>query len=535
MATPLPLLRAARSPPYICARCSLKRRIASNYARRLFHHGSSRQTRQESAPATRESRNSLVEILEQRGYINQIAGGRDELAKILAQKRTAAYVGIDPTAASLHVGHLMPFMALFWLYIHGFHAISLVGGATASVGDPTGRLESREQQDKSFQERNMRRMYEQVDRLWGNVEALAKKHGHQEHGWRRNLLNNKTWLDGLTLMHFLQTMAPNFRLGAMLSRDTVKNKMEKGDGMSFAEFTYPLLQAWDWWHMYQHHNVQLQIGGSDQFGNIVTGIDAVNYASKSSSDRPASSDPKTPIGFTVPLLLSSSGVKFGKSTGNAIWLDESMTSVFDLYGFLVGSADADVERYLKLLTFVPLESIRAAMQEHDKDRSKRVAQHLLAREFVELVHGEAAAEKASNEHRLFSQRKTTVASLQAGAAESTKKDSETTDQKDAPETTHLAAAEILEQPLARAFVVAGLVKSRSEGETLIKQGGAYVGMRTQKNDLEVTGVTEQDEITFVSAQKLDRTVSKDILVDGKMLILRSGKWKVRALIVDGEV
>lgn len=218
--------------------------------------------------------------------------------------------------------------------------------------------------------------------------------------------------------------------------------MNKGDGMSFSEFTYPLLQAWDWWQMYHDRQIQVQIGGSDQYGNIVAGIDAVKYIAQNqignSSDvdhlRKAQ-DESSPMGLTVPLLTTSSGEKFGKSAGNAVWLDRNMTSPFDLYGvsiadashpmlilsnttaqFLLRSADADVEKYLKLFTFLPLDRIREIMTAHSSDAGKRQAQHTLACEVLELVHGPEEAKKTQIEHHRL--RAPTLASFATAQAPS---------------------------------------------------------------------------------------------------------------------
>ena len=192
--------------------------------------------------------------------------------------------------------------------------------------------------------------------------------------------------------------------------------------MSFAEFTYPLLQAWDWWHMYHTKGVQIQIGGSDQFGNIIAGIDAIKYIAKNHPDpdvRQESEEEKlTPFGFTVPLLTTATGQKFGKSAGNAIWLDKEMTSSFDLYQFFLRTSDADVGRYLRLFTFLPLPEIETILAAHAELPSERKAQHLLAREFVELVHGEVDAAAAEQQHRsIFRQSPLLVAANNAAQSE----------------------------------------------------------------------------------------------------------------------
>jgi len=180
--------------------------------------------------------------------------------------------------------------------------------------------------------------------------------------------------------------------------------MEKGDGMSYSEFSYPIMQSWDWWHLYNTKGVQVQIGGADQYGNITAGIDAVKHISK---NHPAPEVRKEveplgdPFGFTVPLLTTSSGAKFGKSAGNAIWLDHEQTSTFDLYGYFLRTSDADVGKYLKLFTFMPVAEIDALVSEHQAEPSQRKAQHALARELVEIVHGAHEAKIAEEQHRFL--------------------------------------------------------------------------------------------------------------------------------------
>jgi tyrosyl-tRNA synthetase len=195
-----------------------------------------------------------------------------------------------------------------------------------------------------------------MHRLWTHVSSLSAIHRPTE--WKHSLgqlevLDNESWLDQVSILRFLQDMGHSLRLSQLLSRDTVRNKMDHGDGMSFAEFTYPLIQAWDWWHLFNSTkpHTQVQIGGSDQYGNLVTGMDAVKSLIKYDSRQ--SQDPlRHPIGFTVPLLTTAAGQKFGKSAGNAVWLDKSQTKVFDLYGYFVSTPDDDVKRLLKLFTFL---------------------------------------------------------------------------------------------------------------------------------------------------------------------------------------
>lgn len=432
----------------------------------------------------------MLSILEERGYINQITGTRKSLDQLLTQKRIGAYVGIDPTAPSLHVGHMIPLMNLFWMYVHGFRSVTLLGGATAKIGDPTDRTKDRERVHSTERTENMIRMHYQLKKLWLNVEHYGAKHGYQwEWAWKRVLCNNNTWLNKLSIMELLQTLGPGMRMGTMLSRDTVKNKMSSSNGMSYAEFTYPILQAWDWWHMYNTLNIQLQIGGSDQFGNIIAGIDAINYIRSNHPDpvtREAHNPPtllNSPMGITTCLLTNSKGDKIGKSAGNALWLDGEMTSPFTLYGYWLRQPDEDVERYLKFFTFLPMDTIKTAVAEHMQDPKQRKGQHLLAREFVELIHGEKVAQQTEAQHRLMFSRPSNSppdpTEMQTVSDEIAQRHCSTLSLNNAgpspSQKLQLPHSLIYTQSIGKILHAAGLASSRSEGHRLATHGGAYVG------------------------------------------------------------
>ncbi|KAH0565368.1 hypothetical protein GP486_001233 [Trichoglossum hirsutum] len=453
---------------------------------------------------------------------------RDALESLMTDKRIGAYAGFDPTAPSLHVGHLLPLMALFWLYVHGYHTVSLLGGATAKIGDPTGRKTSREAQSSSTRKANMVSMHYQLKKLWMHAEQYGRKYGFEwEWAWRRELVNNNAWMNKLPLMEVLQVLGPGVRLGTMLGKQTVKNKMEKGDGMSFSEFSYPLLQAWDWWYIYNTKGVQVQIGGSDQFGNIVAGIDAIKYIKRHHPDpliRQEANDDTMPYGFTVPLLTTAAGQKFGKSVGNAIWLDREMTSTFELYQFFLRSADADVGRYLRLFTFIPLLQIDAIMEEHTRDPGKRKAQHTLARELVELVHGAEASREAESQHRnLFRSHPQAPPTL--GDVDSASRPTPITATNAPAIHVTLPRSLVLNQSIARVMHSAGLVASRSEGHRLAKHEGAYIGSRPGG------GGGMGDSLDFTPIKLWNPTVTQNFLLDGEVLVLRSGKWKVKVVKV----
>ncbi|TKA67035.1 hypothetical protein B0A55_09304 [Friedmanniomyces simplex] len=379
-------------------------------------------------------------------------------------------------------------------------------------------------------------MHAQLGQLWSNAHLYGQRHGHGEEVLgQRQLLNNATWLGQLNILDFLRTMGNGMRLGAMLGRDTVRNKMEKGDGMSFAEFTYPLLQAWDWWHMYRTHGVQVQIGGSDQYGNIIAGMDAVKHIAQTSMTQQEGwlditgkvKDELAPMGLTVPLLTTASGEKFGKSAGNAVWLDSNLTSAFDLYGFLLRSSDEDAARYLKLFTFIPTSEITAVAAEHAADPGKRKAQHLLAGEVLELVHGKEVADKTRAEHQAL--RKSNLAALTNRASQTDGTEAAQTSQQ----RTVLPSSLVLDTPFSRVLYHAGIVASKSEGARLIAKGGAYVVSPSPVavgGDSVAASATANETVTFVQLKDQSPKDVQQYIING-MLIFRIGKWKVRIVEV----
>jgi tyrosyl-tRNA synthetase len=312
--------------------------------------------------------------------------------------------------------------------------------------------------------------------------------------------------------------------------------------MSYAEFTYPLLQAWDWWHMYNTKGIQMQIGGSDQYGNITAGIDAVKYISAHHPDpdvRAGKDVPSaTPYGFTVPLLTTSSGVKFGKSAGNAIWLDKDQTSSFDLYGFFVRQSDEDVSRYLKLFTFMPIPEIETLMEEHMKAPSQRLAQHKLAREFLELVHGPEEAKAAEVQHRIMYQKYVPRVEHKL-VREGPQTAEQLRRSRPPPVTLNNAPAANIKLPrslienrsIGRIIYAAGLAASASEGHRFAAAGSVYIGARPGRREAMNDAAVAFTPITVWTVEE-----TKQFLIDGNLLILRKGKHNVRIVeIVEDDV
>lgn len=541
MSTGRSLIRIIRRRPHVCGDCESwlastdaprqRRTITRNHIRRIRTAEEEWKERKEDIKTG--SAKSILEVLEERGLVNQIVGEREKLNDLLIKRRVGVYCGVDPTADSMHIGHMVPFMALGWMYIYGYTANFLLGGFTAAIGDPTDRLEAR--QSVAIMERKRRTflMHEQLKRLGVLIEKYADRRGYiRQWAWRRSVLNNATWWTNLAANDFLKVMGTAVRIGPMLGRDTVKNRLEKGDGMSYAEFSYPLIQAWDWWHQFQT-GTQIQIGGADQFGNILAGAEAVKNIAKSNAQYQARKKHEDdgqdvtsdPMGFTVPLLTTSSGEKFGKSAGNAVWLSREMMSSYDLYQHFLRLSDADVERYLRVLTFLPMEEISKIMTQHQQDESKRIAQHRLASEFVELVHGQVAAEEAESQHRQAFQKDMTLRDVKAQIG-----DMHPSLNKYAPpqdmDSNHqlsmkLPKSLVINRTLPQILWSAGMVASRSEGQRLINAKGVYIGGRKGEDE---KNAQMSDTITYVPAEDAKWSFVEPLLIDN-MLLLRTGKWK----------
>jgi tyrosyl-tRNA synthetase len=313
--------------------------------------------------------NELLKTLTARGLLQDATAGLDER---LSRGPVVAYVGLDPTADSLHVGSLVPLIGAAWLQRFGHTPIVLIGGGTGLVGDPSGKRS----------ERPMLSL-EEVDR---NAEAIRRQVARFLDFDRRGenaarLRNNAEWLRKLPLMEFLRDTGKHLTLGFMLQKESVRSRLETG--ISYTEFSYMVIQAHDFWHLFRTEQCELQIGGSDQWGNITAGIELIGKR----EGRPA-------YGLVFPLITTTAGSKFGKSEAGNIWLDPDKTSPYQFYQFWINTDDRDVERYLKLFTFLPLDHITGAMEEHRQDPAKRVAQRLLARDVTARIHGEAAAQEA---------------------------------------------------------------------------------------------------------------------------------------------
>ena len=313
----------------------------------------------------------------------------------------------------------------------------------------------------------------------------------------------------------------------MLTFYSVKRKLTEGDGMSLGEFIYPLFQGWDFWHLYNKLGVQLQIGGSDQYGNIVAGIDALKTI-RDTEEAPhfkmSTEWQHEPIGFTVPLLTDSSGAKFGKSAGNAIWVDEFKTTAFDLYGFFMRRPDEEVENLLKLYTFMPLEQVKETMTQHMADPSKRIAQHKLAFEVISLVHGSQKAVEEAQQHQWR------FGGEMPNYTKEPTKGTGIVTPNNAPRSDIQLPRSIMTSSPAKILFASGLADSASEGQRLVKMQGAYIaGQPGQMRGL-VPG-----NLNWTPMKMWFPEETSKFLIDDRLLILRKGKHNVRIVeLVDDE-
>jgi tyrosyl-tRNA synthetase len=321
-----------------------------------------------------------LDVLRARGFVQDVTD-EDGLRRAFDEGPVTFYVGFDPTGPSLHAGHLLGMMAMSWLQRLGHRPIALAGGATGRIGDPSGRDVERELMDEATIAANLAAIETQL----GLVLDLDDDPSRPTSGM---LVDNFTWTRDVTLLDFLRDVGVNASVNQMLARESVKRRLEEREqGLTYAEFSYQLLQAFDFAHLHAAHGCTLQGGGSDQWGNIVAGIDLVRRRSGAQA-----------YGLVWPLLTTADGQKFGKSAGNAVWLDPAMTSPYAYYQYWLNAADADVVRFLELFTFLVLDDIEELAAEHDRDPAARSVHRVLAREATRIVHGDAgvaAAERAT--------------------------------------------------------------------------------------------------------------------------------------------
>lgn len=314
---------------------------------------------------------NIIDELTWRGAINQQTDA-EGLKKLTSEKKISLYCGVDPTGDSMHIGHLIPFMMMKRFELAGHHPYILIGGATGSIGDPSGRKTERQLQTMDKVQHNVKALSRQMQRLFGGDSNVT-------------MVNNYDWLSKISLLDFLRDYGKLVNINTMLAKDIVASRLDTG--ISFTEFTYQILQSVDFLTLHNDHNIQLQIGGADQWGNITAGIDLIHKINGAD---------EAVYGLTIPLMLKADGTKFGKTAGGAIWLDADKTSPYEFYQFWLNQDDRDVIRYLKFFTFLGQDEINQLAAAVEDEPEKRLAQRRLAEEVTRFVHGEEALESAQH-------------------------------------------------------------------------------------------------------------------------------------------
>jgi tyrosyl-tRNA synthetase len=314
---------------------------------------------------------SLLEDLQWRGIVYQQTD-EEGIQNTLEKEKISLYCGVDPTADSMHIGHLLPFLTLRRFQKEGHRPIVLVGGATGLIGDPSGKSEERKLQTLETVQYN-------VDCIKGQLKRIFDF--ESENG--AIMVNNYDWAGSMDIVTFLRDYGKHVGVNYMLAKDTISSRLETG--ISFTEFTYTILQAMDFLHLYENHNCKMQIGGSDQWGNITTGLELIRKMAPEGSKA---------YGLTIPLVTKADGTKFGKTESGAIWLDPEKTSPYEFYQFWINTADADVIKYLKFFTFLSREEIEDLEKAVQEEPHLRKAQKALAEEMTRLIHGNEALEQA---------------------------------------------------------------------------------------------------------------------------------------------
>ncbi|KAJ7287495.1 hypothetical protein C8J57DRAFT_1048705 [Mycena rebaudengoi] len=324
----------------------------------------------------------LLDDLSHRGFVQDVTTPQ-HLHEALENGQQTVYAGIDPSAAALHVGHLLPLMGLLHFHVRGHTIIPLIGGATGLIGDPSGRATEREPAETETTERNTAALARAVELFFKRAVDYADDRLvlPKAAALAVQAKNNIDWHRDMTMMDFLRNVGVHSRVNTMLNKESVKTRLDSKAGISFTEFTYQLLQAYDFHYLHKHFGCSIQLGGSDQWGNILAGISLINRM----GNRSPTAVP-TAFGLTTPLLTSSAGVKFGKTAGNAVWLDPQLTSIFNFYQYFVKAADHEVESLLKLFTLMSWSEIHETMESHRAHPHKRIAQKRLAAEVTELIH-----------------------------------------------------------------------------------------------------------------------------------------------------
>lgn len=413
---------------------------------------------------------NVIDALKERGFIEAVTS--DEVRQ-LTEKPTRIYCGFDPTADSLHLGNLVAMMGLAWFQRFGHTPVAIMGGATGMIGDPSGKSAERQLIDEKTLETNLLGIRKNLETILDFVHADAHP----------IILNNFDWYKNFSFIEFLREIGSLFRIGPMLSKDSVRLRLQQSEeGMSFTEFSYQILQGYDFLHLYRNYNVAIQIGGSDQWGNITSGTELIRRVLG-----------KSAYGITFPLLTKSDGQKFGKSEKGAVWLSPEKLSAYEFYQYLVRVEDADVIKLMRMLTFMDMAEIRRyEKQMQESDYIPRTAQKRLAEEITSMVHGKEGLQSALRVTQEIAPG--SKATLNAEVLENLSTEMP---------SCEMSWEQIHNVKLIDLLVEVGLQSSKGEARRLIRNGGVYV------NNEKI-----EDE-NFI--------IEHHSLIDNRLLLLATGK------------
>jgi tyrosyl-tRNA synthetase len=415
---------------------------------------------------------NLIEELRWRGLVRDLMPGTEEQ---LNREMTSGYIGFDPTADSLHIGSLVPIIILVHLQKAGHKPVALVGGATGMIGDPSFKSQERNMLSEEVLQANVQGIKKQLEQFLDF--SPAKKNSAE-------IVNNFDWFKEMSFLEFIRDVGKHITVNYMMSKDSVRKRLEGDSGISFTEFTYQLIQGYDFYWLYNNKNCKLQMGGSDQWGNITTGAELIRRKSGGEA-----------FAFTCPLLTKADGGKFGKTESGNIWLDPTKTSPFHFYQFWLNAADADAEKWIKIFTFLSEAEINELIAAHQQDPSKRTLQKKLAEQLTIFVHGEDALQKAlETTQKLFEQQNSSVESLSP---------------EDLEAMQGIVKVEYAKEKLKPGVDVitllseTGIFPSKGEARKMVQNGGVSIN-RTKIEDLQFS-------------------VSPTLLLHDKYLLIQKGK------------
>jgi tyrosyl-tRNA synthetase len=426
---------------------------------------------------------NFVEELRWRGMLHDIMPGTEEL---LNKGMASGYIGFDPTADSLHVGSLAQIMTLIHFQKAGHKPFALVGGATGMVGDPSGKSQERNLLSEDVLQHNLEGIQKQLEKF---LDFNSGANGAE-------MVNNYDWFKDFTFLNFIRDVGKHITVNYMMSKDSVKNRLSGETGMSFTEFTYQLVQGYDFYYLWKHKNCALQMGGSDQWGNIVTGTELIRRK-----------DGGEAFALTTQLIKKADGTKFGKSEGGNIWLDPEKTSPYKFYQFWLNTTDEDAKSYIKIFTLLDRATIESLIDEHEQAPHLRIVQKALAKDITIRVHGEQAYEKAiKSSEFLFGNTGIEFLNELTNA--------EVVGLFDGVPSFNIALAD-LEQGINAVELLAGqttVFPSKGEAKKMIQAGGVSL------NKAKITGI--------------DQVFTKDSLINGRFLIPQKGKKNYFLIIAE---